>query len=153
MRILPFVPGRLAPETRRWGTQHDFRLIELSLAPDAYWDLLHFEWSLVNEDTVILEQDVVPIISPQKFEICLQYWCSCEYQIGTGIPLRDGLGYTRFSKDLKRAEPDLLLEVAKFDGPPGKDWHRLDTRISQLLRERGYTPHSHGPATHLHHYG
>jgi hypothetical protein len=66
------------------------------------------------------------------------------------------LGCTRFSAGLKAAEPDLLDVVGEVtgDGLPARDWRRLDVRILDELRKRGYEQHRHQPdVRHYHRYG
>jgi len=85
---------------------------------------------------------------------CRWGWCTATYTIANGQQCTDGLGVAKFSATLKQLRPQLMDEVGAIadDGLPAKDWHRLDTRISRILRGAYHQPHVHAPAEHLHDY-
>ncbi|HWU23648.1 MAG TPA: hypothetical protein VN088_19070 [Nocardioides sp.] len=84
---------------------------------------------------------------------CREPWCGFAYPIGAQMLVC--LGATRFTAELKGAEPDLLDAVGEdaTGGLPARDWRRLDVRILDHLRRRGYTQHRHEPpVAHFHKY-
>jgi hypothetical protein len=120
----------------------------------AYWKLLAAAW-LEPGDLIVIEHDigihagVVP-----GFTECREPWCGVAYPLDRGVMLAC-LGCTRFTADLKAAEPDLLEVAGRVtgDGLPAKDWRRLDVRLGDELRRRGYSLHQHEPAVrHYHRY-
>jgi hypothetical protein len=131
----------------------------MDCTPDtAYWRFLADDWDIgrrFNTDTVIVEQDIVPAPGVvERMLACRRPWCASPYVIGAGTVLADGLGCTKFAARLKTRHPDLMEQVGRIDddGLPAKNWRRLDTRISRLLRQLGYRPHVHARSEHLHDY-
>lgn len=155
MILVPYT--RLHPATARLLNRHapGHRRVRIDPADmSAYWRLLAAVWREPG-DLVIVEHDIG--ISAQVlpgFAACAQPWCGHAYPIdGRTIVC---LGCTRFTAALKEAEPDLLDVVGEVtgDGLPAKDWRRLDVRILDELRKRGYEQHRHEPnVMHYHRYG
>ena len=151
--VVAAVEGLLKPETRAWADRHGADVAWLERDAEAYWRLLDREWR-VPGDLVLVEHDVVP--GPGVTEAmgaCPRPWCSSPYRIEHTL-LPDGLGCIRLAARLKERHPDLMTRLGEItgDGLPPKDWHRLDVRLSQLLRSLGYRPHLHRRSLHLHDY-
>jgi len=127
----------------------------------AYCKLLTERWALV-EDLLVVEQDIeIRAGLIEEAEQCTEGWWCCWPYMGQGWSnpsgdalIYESLGCTKFSAELMRAEPDLLMVAGSIrhskDMPPG-DWHRLDVSISPTLKQRGYTPHRHMPPVIHHH--
>jgi len=119
----------------------------------AYWRLLAEQWTRPG-DLVIVEQDIAihdGVID--GFTACREPWCGHPYLIADQLLIC--LGCTRFTAELKAAEPDLLDVVGQVggDGLPAKDWRRLDVRLAAELELRGYQRHPHpGAVRHYHRY-
>lgn len=100
------------------------------------------------EHDIGIHADVVPGLTA-----CRRPWCGHPYAIGELSLVC--LGCTRFTAELKTAEPD-LLDVVGQDGTgglPARHWGRLDVRILDELRRRGYQQHRHAPPVeHYHRY-
>jgi hypothetical protein len=152
--VLPY--ARLHPATARLANRHAPGHVRVKLDPEdmsAYWRLLAECWREPG-DLVVIEHDIG--IGPEAipgFAACPEPWCGHPYRIGR--QLLTCLGCTRFSAKLKADEPD-LLDVVGEDGSaglPAKDWRRLDVRILDEMRKRGYRHHWHEPEVrHYHKY-
>lgn len=155
MIVVPYT--RLHPATARLANRHapGHRRVKLDPADmSAYWRLMAACWREPGE-LVVIEQDIGigPEVLP-GFAACPEPWCGNPYRIGRQLLVC--LGCTRFSAKLKAAEPDVLDVVGEVgnDGLPAKDWRRLDVRILDELRKRGYRQHWHEPqVSHYHKYG
>lgn len=160
--IVPYVPGMLDQRTAAWaGARLENNTALAQLNPgntSAYWQLLSAHWTSqqgLNEDLLIVEQDMLPADGVvDEMLACRWPWCASPYEVANHQTITDGLGCTKFSATLKQLRPQLMDEVGAIDddGLPGKDWRRLDTRISRVLRGAGHQPHLHKPSTHLHDY-
>ncbi|WAL67136.1 hypothetical protein ORV05_04930 [Amycolatopsis cynarae] len=154
--IVPCITTMLHPQTAAWATANGAELWPLLPGRDyAYFELLREIWERDPGDTMIVEHDMVPAPGmTQEMADCPYLWCSSPYTVGTGVEITDGLGCVKFAGLLKQASPDLMRRVGEIDddGLPARDWRRLDTRISRMLRHLGYRPHLHASATHLHDY-
>ncbi len=156
MILVPYVAGMLNPETERLLGEHapGYERAEIDPADmSAYWRLLAEAWGDPGE-LIVIEHDigVGPDVIP-GFAACSQPYCTHAYPIDGHIAAC--LGCTRFSAALKAAEPDLLVEVGEDGsaGLPARDWRRLDVRILDALRKRGYAQHRHLPdVLHYHKY-
>ncbi len=155
MIVIPYT--RRHPATARLANRHAPGYVRVKLDPDdmgAYWALLAHLWREPGE-LVVIEHDIG--IGPETlpgFAACPEPWCGNPYRVARQLLVC--LGCTRFSAALKAAEPDLLEEVGDVgnDGLPAKDWRRLDVRILDALRKRGYRQHWHEPMVkHFHDYG
>lgn len=155
MILLPYT--RLHPATARLVNRHAEGHVRVRLDPAdmaAYWKLLAAAWREPGDLTVIehdigIHAGVVP-----GFAECRGSWCGFPYPLDRGVMLAC-LGCTRFSAGLKAAEPDLLEVIGEVtgDGLPAKDWRRLDVRIGDELKRRGYSLHQHAPSVrHYHRY-
>lgn len=154
MILAPYT--RMHPATGRLLNQHapGHQRVRLDPAdPSAYWALIADAWRqpgdlLVVEQDVGIHAQVVPSLTA-----CREPWCGHPYHIGEQLLVC--LGCTRFTAELKAAEPD-LLDVVGEDGTaglPAKHWQRLDIRILCHLRDRGYAQHRHDPPVrHYHRY-
>lgn len=147
MILAPYT--RLHPSTARLLNRHAPGHVRARLDPDnshAYWALLASWWRIPG-DLLIVEQDVGvhTTVVPELTE-CRRPWCGFPYPIGEQLLVC--LGCTRFTAELKTAEPDLLDAVGQdgTGGMPARDWRYLDTKILDHLRARGYEQHRHGPA-------
>ena len=151
--VVAAVEGFLKPETRAWADRHAADVAWLDRDAEAYWRLLDREWR-VPGDLVLVEHDVLPAPGvTTAMGACPRPWCSSPIRIEhTWLP--DGLGCVRLAARLKERHPDLMTRLGEItgDGLPPKDWHRLDVRLSQLLRSLGYRPHLHRRSLHLHDY-
>jgi hypothetical protein len=152
--LLPYT--RLHPATARLANRHAPGHIRARIDPgndNAYWALLAAAWRqpgdlVVIEHDIGIHTDVVP-----GFSACREPWCGHAYL--TGQQRLIALGCTRFTEQLKAAEPDLMDPVGAdgTGGLPAKHWGRLDVRILDELRRRGYEQHEHpGDVKHYHAY-
>lgn len=155
MIVVPYT--RLHPATARLLNRHatGHRRVRIDPADDtAYWRLLAALWKQ-PDDLVVVEQDVGIAAGVVKgFESCREPWCGHRYPIGEQLLIC--LGCTRFTAELKAAEPDLMdvVGLCTDGGVPAGHWRRLDVRILDELRRRGYAQHEHLPAVrHYHQYG
>jgi hypothetical protein len=152
--LLPYT--RLHPTTARLANAHAPGHERVRLDPDdetAYWRLLADSWPLPG-DLVVIEQDVgIHAGVVEGLTGCPEPWCGHPYPIGRQLLVC--LGCTKFSAELKAAEPDLLEAIGRDDtgGLPARVWQRLDVRILDHLRTRGYRQHRHEPPVrHYHKY-
>lgn len=147
---------RLHPAAGRLLNRHAPGHVRVRLDPadaQAYWQLLAHWWRQPG-DLIVVEQDVgihsgvLPGVAG-----CRQPWCGYPYPIGEQLLVC--LGCTRFTAELKAAEPDLLdtVGVDGTGGMPARHWKYLDVKILTHLRERGYVQHRHEPPVkHYHRY-
>lgn len=156
--LIPYIKGMLHPGTEHWAKIYtNTELVELDAGDDtAYWRLLAMAWR-ESGDLVIVEQDIVPPLDGiESMARCPRRWCTCVYEIAHGTWLDSGLGCVKFSARAKHHYPALMDRVGYIDndGSPAKDWHRLDTRVSLVMHQLDYLPHSrgHGKAQHMHDY-
>lgn len=155
MILAPFT--HLHPETARLLDEHAPRHERVQIDPadvEAYWRLLAERWRQPGH-LLIIEQDIgIHAGVVEGLAACPEPWCGHSYSIGDQLLIC--LGCTRFSAALKAAEPDLLDAVGLIDddaGTPPRHWRRLDVRILNELRRRGYVQHEHLPAVgHFHRY-
>jgi len=147
---------RLHPVTARLLNRHAPGHVRARLDPAddaAYWALLAKVWREPG-DLLIVEQDVgIRAGVVEELAGCREPWCGFAYPIGAQLLVC--LGCTRFTADLKATEPDLLDAVGEdaTGGLPARVWQRLDVRILDHLRARGYTQHRHDPpVNHFHKY-
>lgn len=79
--VVPFVVGRLHPETRQWASDEGVVPHELPLAHDAYWKALVGWWKRPG-DLAVVEQDVVPApgVVTEMLD-CPHPWCSSPYAL------------------------------------------------------------------------
>lgn len=155
MILVPYT--RLRPATARLLNRHAPGWQRVRIDPGdmtGYWRILAAAWrepgDLVNiEHDIGISAEVLP-----GFTTCREPWCGNAYRIDRQLLVC--LGCVRFTAWLKAAEPDLLEVVGEVtgDGLPAKDWRRLDVRILDELRKRGYRQHWHEPVVkHYHRYG
>lgn len=124
----------------------------VSSSDEAYWRFVRDEWErggafMVVEHDIVIRPDVW-----RSFAACEEPWCVYPYLMRFG-EVAPALGCARFSSALVSGEPD-LLEVVGHISEPGyrlqdhsrpRTWRRLDTRIRQVLEERGYRWCVHAP--------
>jgi hypothetical protein len=106
---------------------------------EAYYRLLADLWHS-GEDFLVVEQDMVPPPGAIKeLDECESEWCGNAYWLygNWGV----WLGTTRFRGELTRRHPDLMETIVS------RDWHALDSAITNHLRLLGYPEaHWHWPA-------
>jgi hypothetical protein len=147
---------RLHPTTAILLDRHapGHRLAALDPADlSAYWQLLADAWGEPG-DLVVIEHDIgIHAGVVEGFADCRRPWCGHPYPVGSVLLVC--LGCTRFTAELKAAEPD-LLEVVGQDATgamAARNWRRLDVRILDELHRRGYEQHAHRPpVAHFHRY-
>lgn len=153
--LLPYTSDRLEQRTSDWAyARGDVEAVDVSGADDAYYNVLAAQWRQPG-DLLIVEHDMLPAEGcVDEMLACRWGWCAAPYEVANHQQITDGLGCTKFSGTLKQLRPQLMDEVGAIadDGLPAKDWRRLDTRISRVLRKAGHWPHLHAPAVHLHDY-
>lgn len=153
--LLPYTPDRLEQRTSEWAYgRGDVEAVDVSGADDAYFKVLAAQWREPG-DLLIVEHDMLPADGcVDEMLACRWGWCSAPYEVANRQQITDGLGCTKFSGTLKMLRPQFMDEVGAIDddGLPAKNWRRLDTRISRVLRAAGHRPHLHAPALHLHDY-
>ena len=145
--VVPYVS--LWPETKA-ALDATGRTIEyVNLGRDnmtAYGDLLANVWH-EGRGFLVVEQDIVPFPGAMdELEACPEPWCGRPYWIGTQFDAY--LGFTKFSDALVREQPGVTdaIDQLPFDGTPKRYWGRLDTRLSQVLRDNyGLHIHKHYP--------
>lgn len=152
MILVPYT--RLDPRTVRLLEAHAPGYTPVLVdGPTSYWSVLAEAWT-APEDLTVIEHDIGihGQVIPQ-FQECRQGWCGNPYNIGGTMLVC--LGCTRFTDELKTANPDLLEVVGEVggDGLPVRDWRRLDVRLADELHRRGYQVHTHRPTVdHFHEY-
>lgn len=153
--LLPYTPGRLEQRTSEWAhIRGDVEAVDVSGSDDAYYKLLAAQWREPG-DLLVVEHDMLPADGcVEEMLACRWPWCTAPYTIANGTQITEGLGVAKFSGTLKMLRPRFMDEVGAIadDGLPARDWRRLDTRISRVLRSGGHRPHLHTPAVHLHDY-
>lgn len=161
--LLPYTDEKLDPRCVELLQRHvctvrryagSFKAVRLDPRDtSAYFRLVESEWSQPG-DLVIVEHDIgIHRHVMPAFLACREPWCGNAYAIGEQMLVC--LGCTRFTAELKAAEPDLLNEVGQVgnDGLQARDWRRLDVRLADALHKRGYQHHEHTPpVTHYHEY-
>lgn len=154
MIIVPYT--RLHPATGRLLKRHapGHHRVRIDLADvTAYWRIVADQWRQPG-DLLIVEQDIgIHAGVVDGLTRCREPWCGHPYPIGEQLLVC--LGCTRFTAELKAAEPDLLDMVGECAdaGTPVRHWQRLDIRILDELRNRGYAQHVHEPPVrHYHRY-
>jgi hypothetical protein len=152
--LLPYT--RLHPATARLANAHAPGHVRARIDPadaEAYWRLLAEQWRQPG-DLIVIEQDIgIHAGVIEGLTACDRPWCGHPYAIGQQLLVC--LGCTKFSAALKAAEPGLLDAVGEdaTGGQPARVWQRLDVRILDHLRARGYTQHRHEPpVAHYHRY-
>ena len=154
--LLPYTDEKVQPETverlRRYAPRYKPVRLDPSVT-GAYFTLVAEEWSRPG-DLVIVEHDIgINRHVMPGFRRCREPWCGHAYPIGQQMLVC--LGCTRFTAELKAAEPDLMTVVGGIDndGLHARDWRRLDVRMADVLHRRGYEAHEHEPPVeHYHHY-
>lgn len=154
MILLPYT--RLHPAAARLANRHAPGHVRARIDPadvTAYWALLAKAWAQPG-DLMVIEQDVgIAAGVVAGLAACRRPWCGNAYPIGGQLLV--ALGCTRFTAELKTAEPD-LMDVVGADGTgglPARHWARLDVRILDELHRRGYERHQHQPpVAHYHRY-
>lgn len=154
MILLPYT--RLHPATARLANRYAPGHVRVRLDPQdpyAYWALLAEAWRQPG-DLLVIEQDIgIRAGVVEGLAECRRPWCGHPYPIGD--VLRVCLGCTRFTAELKAAEPDLfdILAEDSSGGMPARHWKYLDTHLLMELRRRGYEQHRHaGAVRHYHRY-
>lgn len=144
------LPAEVEDALGRYAAGCDIDRRDCSSSVEAYHELLASAWQR-GDDFIVCEHDIViDERTLPEFEACEEPWCGFGYELAVGY--RVALGLTRFRGELVRAVPDLfdLVQLETSSGVPPKAWYRLDVRLDQVLRERGYTPHLHmPPVAHL----
>lgn len=141
--------SNLRPEVRealdRYAAGIHVEYRDCSISNESYHDLLDEFWQIavdlmVVEHDVVIDERVVP-----AFLECPEPWCGFGYDVAVGYGVY--LGCTRFRGSVLEAVPDMfeLVQDERQSGVPAKAWYRIDVRIDQVLRQRGYTPHLHMP--------
>ena len=137
-----------ALETDGWRPD----VVDVSASESAYHDLLASLWA-EGEGFVVVEHDIVVYPGAIRAMLdCPESWCVTVYRVNAEY---DGyLGCVRFSEALVRAEPDAMDAAGRLAyGPPPRYWGWVDSRLGQVLTDRGYRKHRHWPAvTHLRTY-
>ena len=153
--LLPYTPARLEQRTSEWAyARGDVEAVDVSGTDDAYFNVLAAQWRQPG-DLLIVEHDMLPADGcVDEMLACRWGWCSAPYEVANHQQITDGLGVAKFSGTLKQLRPQFMDEVGAIDddGLPARNWRRLDTRISRVLRAAGHRPHLHAPALHLHDY-
>lgn len=154
MILVPFT--RLHPATARLLNRHAPGHARVRIDPrdvEAYWRIVADAWRQPG-DLLIVEQDIgIHAGVIEGLTACREPWCGHPYLIGEQLLMC--LGCTRFTAELKTAEPDLLDVIGEdaTGGLPARHWQRLDVRILDHLRDRGYAQHVHQPpVAHYHRY-
>ena len=124
----------------------------MSGSDSAYWHELHSRWD-GKEDLVVVEHDMVPAYNViDEMQSCGRKWCTSPYLIGGRLLIEQGLGCTRFSKELQQELPDAIWQAGEPKGEqePPRAWWTIDHRLNHVLRKAGVIPHTHQQSIHLH---
>lgn len=158
MLVIPYTPALLRPGTARWGVLNGAEFHNVAGGDLAYWRLFRTLWADLDYrgDLFIVEHDIVPSdMAFSAMQTCPRPWCTQPYVIrADGHKTASSLGCVKFSRELMGAYPHLAQMVGP-DGPyaqAGGLWSRLDGAVSDYLLRKGFLPHAHGEATHLHDY-
>lgn len=154
MIVVPYT--RLHPVTARLLNRYAPGHERVRLDPgdvEAYWRRLARLWREPG-DLLIVEQDIgIRAGVVESLGACREPWCGFAYPVAGRVQVC--LGCTRFTAGLKSTEPDLLDAVGRdaTGNLPPRVWQRLDVRILEHLRARGYRQHEHSPnVAHYHRY-
>jgi hypothetical protein len=144
--IVPFAtkspmltPVRIALSQDGWEAEYHHCSKE-----DDYYNLVVSCWN-AKETFCIVEHDIV--VWPgalQELESCPEFWCTRPYYCSVGWII-DGLGCTKFSKELLERYPSLVNEPFPSCCAHTKNWCGLDRVINHRMIEMGMKPHVHLP--------
>ena len=113
---------------------------------DSYFQLFECLWDRGKGDSfTIVEHDIVTWPGAiAEIESCPEQWCTFPYYCSVGW-IVDGLGCTKFGRDLIASHPDFL----KPPFPPccqhTRHYCGLDRLIAHRMQELGIKPHVHSP--------
>lgn len=139
--VVPYVLGKLRHQTAAAVLKHapDARFVPLPAGDDeAYWRLWGDVWAS-GEDTVVIEQDIVPTAEVFRgFRECPEPWCAHAYEYAS-FGLYAGTGCVRFRGELTRRLPGLIDQAGEMsnDQHPPRHWCTLDQWIQTLLTQHG----------------
>lgn len=155
--IVPYVDGRLTPETRAFGEQHEAAFVDLTGDDHGYFKLISRLWS-AGRQFIVVEEDVVP--NDEQFVslvTCSEPWCAGVHKL-VGVECANeiwSLGLMKFSRELlarhfEQTDPSSDTP----DGPKmfaamlddNRHWQRIDFAIYNVLHFHYPQPHLHGPA-------
>ena len=111
---------------------------------EAYYNLLTDLWA--KDGFTIVEHDIV--VWPgaiQQLQDCPEPWCVFPYYSSVGWII-DGLGCTKFSRELVQGHPDVLKPPFPVCCAHTKYWCGLDRLLAHSLVSQGIQPHVHSPA-------
>ena len=114
--IVPFIQGKLKPETRKAVEAAGFksRFVRLRDSDSAYHELIAEAWAS-KAPFVTVEQDIVPHDGAiRELLECPEPWCAFEYEYPP-FGLYAGMGCAKFSAELIAAFPDAMTETAEWD--------------------------------------
>jgi len=111
---------------------------------DSYHEMMLSHWR-AGEDFCVVEHDIVVWPSAlNELEQCTALWCTRPYYCSVGWIL-DGLGCTKFSKELIEKYPDFLLEPFPPCCMHTRYYCGLDRLIAHRMQQLGIAPHVHLP--------
>src|SRR5205085_3509198 len=139
--IVPYVKGRLRPETLAVALAHDDHvdLVDVEADGRTYARFLAGLWQR-QESVLIVEHDVVPTRGQlASLASCDHPWCAFTYEPHEDVSYDDPgaivmLGCCKLSAEFMRA-----TERAWFD--LDLPWWHCDVRVSMFGRGAGYAPH------------
>lgn len=111
---------------------------------EAYYRLFTRIWDK-KETFCIVEHDIV--VWPggiSELEACHEPWCVLPYYCSVGWII-DGLGCTKFSKELIEAQPDFFKEPYPTCCQHSKHYCGMDRFIAHRMNDLGIKPHVHSP--------
>jgi hypothetical protein len=110
----------------------------------SYYDLLVEQWNK-KESFCVIEHDVVVFPGAlTELEQCSNLFCTRPYYCSVGW-IEDGLGCTRFSKELIELYPNFLSKPFPDCCPHTEYYCGLDRLIAHRLQQLGIKPHVHLP--------
>lgn len=145
--VVPYVEGMLTDATRlaveTSGLPYVFAQLERG-DEGAYGRLIRRLW-LCFEDTIIVEQDVIPTLGQlTDISSCWHDWCGFNYDDGL-YPDGPMFGCVKLSRRLKVRHPQ-AAEVALVIGKrrdTEAEWWRVDALMARdlMIRREQWTPH------------
>lgn len=120
------------------GTGRSWRLVDVSVSDDAYWQLWWSMWADRRDITVVEHDIVIAGEVLASFEACPADWCAAPYPYCRGY-VYHGLGCVRVRASLIGRHPDLWEVIGGMadEKHPARHWCRLDLWMQQELGRRG----------------
>lgn len=146
--VVPFAVGQSSwalPSVQLALKQDGVQATFVQMVDDeSYYKLLVNEWNR-DDDLIVIEHDIV--VWPgaiQELLNCKEVYCTLPYYCSVGWII-DGLGCTKFSRDLKNRYPYFLRKPFPPCCSHTTYYCGLDRLIAHKMESLGIKPHIHAP--------